>query len=87
MTITRREGSRPAATGSDLPAPVAPPTAPPRRSHVPNDGSAEALAVESARKTMLHEAPVRKRTRIGADAVCDALTMRSFQVLWPYVNL
>ncbi|TME80588.1 MAG: biosynthetic-type acetolactate synthase large subunit, partial [Chloroflexi bacterium] len=84
MTITRREGSRPAATGSDVSAPVAPPAAPPRRSHVPNDGSAEALAVESARKSMLHEGPVRKRTRIGADAVCEALIRQGVDLFFGY---
>ena len=84
MTITRREGSRLAATGSDVSAPVAPPTAPPRRSHVPNDGSAEALAVESARKSMLHEGPVRKRTRIGADAVCEALIRQGVDLFFGY---
>src|SRR5947199_58086 len=84
MTITRREGSRPAATGSDVSAPVAPPAAPPRRSHVPNDGSAEALAVESARKSMLHEGPVRKRTRIGADVVCEDLIEQGVDVVFSY---
>src|SRR6059058_4089598 len=84
MTITRREGSRPAATGSDVSAPVAPPAPPPRRSHVPNDGSAEALAVESARKSMLHEGPVRKRTRIGADAVCEALIRQGVDLFFGY---
>jgi hypothetical protein len=47
--------------------------APARRSHVPNDGTAEALAVERARKGMLHEGRELKRTRIGADVLCEAL--------------
>ena len=49
------------------PADPAPATAPPaRRSHVPNDGSGEAAAIERARKEMLHEGRELKRTRIGA---------------------
>ena len=44
-----------------------------RRSHVPGDGSAHAAAVERAQKGMLHEARDLKRTRIGADVLCEAL--------------
>src|SRR2546426_530155 len=55
-----------------------------RRSHVPNDGSAAALAVEQARRAMLHEAPVRKRTRIGADVVCEALIEQGVDVFFGY---
>ena len=43
-----------------------------RRSHVPGDGSAHAAAVERAQKGMLHEARDLKRTRIGADVLCEA---------------
>ena len=42
-----------------------------RRSHVPGDGTAHAAAVEKAQKGMLHEARDLKRTRIGADVLCE----------------
>src|SRR4029079_9489289 len=44
-----------------------------RRSHVPNDGTAEAAAIERARKGMLHEGRELKRRRIRAGALCEAL--------------
>ena len=47
-----------------------------RRSHVPNDGTAEAAAIERARKGMLHEGRDLKRTRIGADVPGPGLTSR-----------
>src|SRR5512134_2196225 len=55
-----------------------------RRSHVPNDGSAAAAAVEAARKAMLHEARDLKRTRIGADVVCEALLRQGVEVFFSY---
>ena len=55
-----------------------------RRSHVPNDGSASAAAVESARKAMLHEARDLRRTRIGADVVCEALLHQGVDVFFSY---
>jgi acetolactate synthase I/II/III large subunit len=55
-----------------------------RRSHVPNDGSASAAAVEAARKAMLHEARDLKRTRIGADVVCEALLRQGVEVFFSY---
>ena len=68
------------------------PQAPPRpdedaktkRSHVPNDGSAAAAAVENARKAMLHEARDLRRTRIGADVVCEALLHQGVDVFFSY---
>ncbi|HSK53439.1 MAG TPA: biosynthetic-type acetolactate synthase large subunit, partial [Clostridia bacterium] len=57
---------------------------PPRRSHVPNDGTAAAAAVEAARKGMLHEARDLKRTRIGADVVCEALLRQGVDVFFSY---
>src|SRR3954451_12224910 len=78
MTITR---------GDDPASPAAQETAAPvreRRSHVPADGTATAAAVEQARKDMLHEVRSRKRTRIGADALMEALINQGTDVLWSY---
>ena len=55
-----------------------------RRSHVPADGTAGAAAVEQARKDMLHEVRPRKRTRIGADALMEALIRQGTDVLFSY---
>ena len=55
-----------------------------RQSHVPSDGSPTAAAVERARATMLHEVKPRKRTRIGADVVCEALIRQGVDVLFCY---
>src|SRR5213076_230216 len=41
-------------------------------------------AVEQARRAMLHEAPVRKRPRIGADVVCEALLRQGVDVMFSY---
>jgi acetolactate synthase I/II/III large subunit len=57
---------------------------PERRSHVPGDGSAGAAAVEQARKDMLHEARDLKRTRIGADVLCEALLRQGVDVFFSY---
>jgi acetolactate synthase-1/2/3 large subunit len=57
---------------------------PARRSHVPADGTATAAAVEHARKEMLHEVRSRKRTRIGADALMEALVNQGTDVLFSY---
>src|ERR671915_663006 len=56
----------------------------PRRSHVPGDGSVHATAVEQARKDMLHEARDLKRTRIGADVLCEALLRQGVDVFFSY---
>ncbi len=55
-----------------------------RRSHVPGDGTAHAAAVERARKAMLHEARDLKRTRIGADVLCEALLRQGVDVFFSY---
>src|SRR4051794_36945849 len=55
-----------------------------RRSHVPNDGTAEAAAIERARKGMLHEGRDLKRTRIGADVLCEALLLQGVDVVFSY---
>ena len=77
---------------SESPAPPAsttsgdsPPTdAPVRGRHVPNAGSAEAAAVEKARSDMLHEARIQHRSRIGADALCEALINQGVDVIFGY---
>src|SRR5687768_18121934 len=51
-----------------------------RRSHVPADGSAHAAAIERARKGMLHETRDLKRTRIGADVLCEALLRQGVDI-------
>jgi acetolactate synthase I/II/III large subunit len=55
-----------------------------RRSHVPGDGTAHAAAVERAQKGMLHEARDLRRTRIGADVVCEALLLQGVEVFFSY---
>ena len=60
------------------------PAMPQRRSHVPDDGSANAAAVESARKGMLHEGRDLKRTRIGADVLCEAILRQGIDVFFSY---
>ena len=55
-----------------------------RRSHVPNDGSASAAEIEHARKAMLHEARDLRRTRIGADVLCEALLRQGVDVFFSY---
>jgi acetolactate synthase-1/2/3 large subunit len=55
-----------------------------RRSHVPGDGTAHAAAVERAQKGMLHEARDLKRTRIGADVLCEALLLQGVDVFFSY---
>src|SRR3990170_1513199 len=55
-----------------------------RRSHVPADGTAHAAAIERARKGMLHEARDLKRTRIGADVLCEALLRQGVDIFFSY---
>jgi acetolactate synthase-1/2/3 large subunit len=57
---------------------------PERRSHVPGDGSARAAAVEEARRAMLHDVRNRKRTRIGADVLMEALIRQGVDTLFSY---
>jgi acetolactate synthase I/II/III large subunit len=73
MTMTKGE---PPATGAAEP--------PQRRSHVPADGTAGAAAVEQARREMLHEVRDLKRTRIGADALMEALILQGSDTLFSY---
>ena len=83
MTITKGtpDGGPP---GSAAGPAEAPPDKRSRRSHVPADGTATAAAVEQARTAMLHEVKPRKRTRIGADVVCEALIRQGVDVLFSY---
>ena len=53
-------------------------------SHVPADGTAAAAAVEQARREMLHEGRRRKRTRIGSDALMEALLLQGTDTLFSY---
>ena len=73
MTMTKRDAKPP--------SPVAPVE---RRTHVPADGSASAAAVEQARREMLNDARPRRRTRIGADVVCEALIRQGVEVFFGY---
>src|SRR3954468_8290552 len=78
MTITRDEGpASPSGTADPVEVPQ-------RRSHVPGDGSAAAAAVDQARRDMLHEVRGRKRTRIGADALMEALLLQGTDTLFSY---
>ncbi len=86
MTMTKGTpdgGSPPAADSAPARAGTAP-AARPRRSHVPADGTPTATAVEHARAAMLHEVKPRKRTRIGADVVCEALLRQGVDVVFSY---
>src|SRR6476660_9727244 len=67
-------------TATDKP----PSPAPTRRSHVPADGSAHAAAIERARKAMLSDTRDLKRTRIGADVLCEALLLQGVDVFFSY---
>ena len=57
---------------------------PQRRSHVPGEGTAAAEAIEEARRAMLHDVRTRKRTRIGADALMEALIRQGADTLFRY---
>ena len=66
------------------PASAKPPSPRARRSHVPGDGTDRAAAIEQARKGMLHEARDLKRTRIGADVLCEGLLRQGVDVFFSY---
>ncbi len=85
MTMTKGEpaGGDPAGTEPARPPGPTGPT-PARRSHVPNEGTAAADAVERARTAMLHEQKPLTRTRIGADVVCEALLRQGVDVFFSY---
>ena len=52
--------------------------------HVPNAGSAAAAEIEQARSDMLRDAKPLDRSRIGADALCEALIYQGVDVLFGY---
>jgi acetolactate synthase I/II/III large subunit len=81
MTMTKRDAKPPRSA-----APASQSATPPaeRRSHVPADGTAQAAAVERARKEMLDESRPRRRARIGADVVCEALIRQGVDVFFGY---
>src|SRR5262245_15473057 len=84
MAITKGEPPAGSVTGTAAAAPEG--AAQARRSHVPADGTASAAAVEQARREMLHEGPRTriKRTRIGADALMEALILQGTDTLFSY---
>jgi acetolactate synthase-1/2/3 large subunit len=55
-----------------------------RGRHVPAFGTAEAEAVEKARGDMLRDGKPLNRTRIGADALCEALVRQGVEVIFGY---
>ena len=79
--MTTKTDDSSASTPPRPPGPAAPDA---RRSHVPADGSARAAAIERAQKGMLHEARDLKRTRIGADVLCEALLRQGVDVFFSY---
>ncbi len=81
---TEKMSESPAASGSTATGDTRPARERPRGRHVPNAGSAEAEAVERARSEMLHEARIGHRTRIGADALCQALINQGVDVIFGY---
>jgi acetolactate synthase I/II/III large subunit len=52
--------------------------------HVPNAGTVAAAEIERARSSMLSDARPRDRTRIGADALCEALIHQGVDVIFGY---
>jgi acetolactate synthase-1/2/3 large subunit len=52
--------------------------------HVPHAGTEAAAAIEKARSDMLRDAKPLTRTRIGADALCEALIRQGVEVIFGY---
>jgi acetolactate synthase-1/2/3 large subunit len=52
--------------------------------HVPNAGTDAAAEIERARSDMLSDAKPRNRTRIGADALCEALIRQGVDTIFGY---
>ena len=75
MTIAKGDPARPVADGGPRARPAQPRA---ERRH------GEAAAVERARKEMLHEGRDLKRTRIGADVLCEALLRQGVDVFFSY---
>jgi acetolactate synthase-1/2/3 large subunit len=74
MTVTKGE---PPAGGTAAATPE-------RHRHVPGDGTAAAAAIDDARRAMLHDVRTKKRTRIGADALMEALIRQGVDTLFSY---
>jgi acetolactate synthase-1/2/3 large subunit len=87
MTMTRPGSAAgptdPTSEGTTQPTASPAPTRA-RRSHVPNDGTPAAAELERARTAMLRDVAPRKRTRIGADIVCEALIRQGVDVFFGY---
>jgi acetolactate synthase I/II/III large subunit len=91
--MTRRPGSpsapgaaaasAPGAAAASAPGAAAA-SAPARGRHVPNAGTHAAAEIEKARSAMLSDARPRDRTRIGADALCEALIRQGVDVIFGY---
>jgi acetolactate synthase-1/2/3 large subunit len=74
MTVTKGE---PPASGTAAGAPE-------RRSHVPGNGTEAAAKIDEARRAMLHDVRSKKRTRIGADVLMEALIKQGVDTLFSY---
>jgi acetolactate synthase-1/2/3 large subunit len=73
------------AATTAVPAPASSAASPAIRGrHVPHAGTEEAEAVEKARSEMLRDAKPLNRTRIGADALCEALIRQGVDVIFGY---
>jgi acetolactate synthase-1/2/3 large subunit len=72
------------ASAPSAPAAVATRPESGRGRHVPAFGTAEAEAVEKARSDMLRDGKPLNRTRIGADALCEALVRQGVEVIFGY---
>ncbi len=55
-----------------------------RVTHVPGEGTSASDEIERARRDMLHEGRIQKRTRIGADVLCEALVRQGVDVFFGY---
>ncbi len=79
MTTEQAPGAAIAPT-----APQAPTSGPRTGRHVPAAGTPGAEEIERARQQMLSDAKPRTRTRIGADALCEALVRQGVDVIFGY---
>jgi acetolactate synthase-1/2/3 large subunit len=82
MTTEQAPGAATAPTAPEAPSTGA--TAPRTGRHVPAAGTPGAAEIERARQAMLSDAKPRGRTRIGADALCEALIRQGVDVLFGY---
>jgi acetolactate synthase-1/2/3 large subunit len=81
MTTEQAQGTAAAPAAASPPTTTAPPR--PGR-HVPAAGTPAAEEIERARQQMLSDAKPRNRTRIGADALCEALIRQGVDVIFGY---